>query len=271
MNGVGLAGQALVFLSRIGWRSLYRLWLVLGITVGVLCAEWFVLSRLHTLFPQVLESSFAPFLAASIANGFIFLRVVLIGAGVASLGVLAGCLGGPPNRRYWRSWTAIAAAFSLALFALDATQIQLQFRGVEPLDPATGIALSLGTYYGQIFLLGFAACLFAACPQHLNVEPGSRIGLWGFSRNNRVAIFVGGFIVYLLIDKVLLPTLLYLPFVAPFWTMTSELSELRHYAVRIVTIIAQSLSVLIYAAFVLSAFEWCRNPGRDQDSASPAP
>ena len=151
---------------------------------------------------------------------------------------------------------------------LPTVQIQLQFRSAEPLDPDMGIALSLGIYYGQIVLLGLAACLFAACPQYLGFEQESLGGLWSFSGNYRIAIFVCGFVVYLLIEKVLLPTLLYLPFVAPFWTMTSELSEVRHYTVRIVTVIAQSLSVLIYAAFVLTAFEWCRKPGRDQGGSS---
>ncbi len=272
MNGVVLAGETLVFLGRIGWKGLRRTLPALGIVASVLVAEWMVLSRLHWLFPKILEGAFAPFLAATVSSSFVFLRVVVVGAAVAVLFVPMDTDRpgkGRFNRRYWTPWSAIAAGFSVGLFALEAAQIQLQFGGAEPLDPVAGIGLTLGLYYCQIVLLGLAACLFAACPIYLTAERDTGMTLWQFSKNHRLAICVAGLIVYLLVEKVLLPVLLYLPFVAPFWTMTSELSEIRHYAVQTATIIAQSLSVLIYAAFVLSAHEMSRRSGTPSDRTSP--
>lgn len=272
MNGLVLAGQTLVYVARTGWTGLMSGLPVMGIAAGVLAAEWFVLSRLHSLFPGIVATAFAPFLAAAISSVFIFLYFLLIGAGVVAVWSRTGLQGlerRPSVRRYAWSWGAIAGLFSLALFALDAAQIQLQFRGELPLEPAVGIALMLAVSYGQILLLGFAVCFFAACPLRLNPEHDNRTPLWQFSRNNRLAISAGGLIVYLIVEKVLLPVLLYLPFVAPFWTMTGELSETRHYAVRAVTIIAQCLSVLIYAAFVLTAYEWGRRSAIDPDRPRP--
>lgn len=259
MNGLVLAGDTLGFLGRNGRPVLRRAWPVLMIAGCVLAAEWFVLSRLHTLFPGIVASAFAPFLAAAVTGGFLFLRLITIGAGALLLYSLTGAAvrdGTPARRRAWWQWCLVAAIVASLLFAIDAVQIDLQFRGSEPLDPIMGIVVTLMTYYGQVVVLGLAACLFVACLAGLADGREDADGFWRFSRGHRFALLVGALIIYLVVEKIVLPVLLYLPFIAPFWTMTGELSEVTHYTVRIVTVIAQSLSVLIYAAFAVTACAW---------------
>lgn len=234
---------------RQNWRTTLLLLFPVCVAYGALLAlEGVAISWIDRWLPvsSFEEATRAAVFVTGAAN---WLRLCLIGLAVFLL-LRRLPLPTLQTRSFGIIWIVGSAAVALAILVVDFVQHHLQYGGNDYAGNTVRFIL-LALMYAKIVTVypGVRLLIGAASTAHDQGRQGLATAWNATSFLSSVGLLLLLIALKMTIETVLVSVISYLPFVAPFWFVPDELSRVRYFVGQGTRIVAESLGVMLYAAF----------------------